>query len=172
MFTSRFVNTFLLLQAVFLCLLPATFGAEATRLDLETAVRLGLERNLELKAKREELGIAEGRMIRSNLFLQHNPEIEGDVANKRLRKPEEGFSKNLLQGGVSLSQEFEIGGQPGYRREAAQRSFRKVGFEISDFERTLRFRVTELFLKLLNIKAKLEQAGQIVDLRSQLYEAS
>jgi len=172
MFTSRFVNTFLILQAVFLCLLSATFGAEATRLDLETAVRLGLERNLELKAKREELGIAEGRMIRSNLFLQHNPEIEGEIANKRLRKPEEGFNKNLLQGGVSLSQEFEIGGQPGYRREAAQRNLRKVNFEIGDFERTLRFRVSELFLKLLNIKAKLAQAEQIANLRSQLYEAS
>jgi cobalt-zinc-cadmium efflux system outer membrane protein len=172
MFTLRFVNAFLVLQAVFLCLLSTTFGAEATKLDLETAVRLGLERNLELKAKREELGIVEGKVLRSNLFLQHNPELEGDVANKRLRKPEEGFNKNLLQGGVSLSQEFEIGGQPGYRREAAQRSLRKVSFEISDFERAVRFRVTELFLKLLNIKAKLEQAEQIVNLRSQLYEAS
>ncbi|MGH7198394.1 MAG: TolC family protein, partial [Candidatus Omnitrophota bacterium] len=169
---SRFLNTFFVLQAVFLWFQPASLAAEGIKLDLATAVKFGLERNLELKAKREELGIADGKVIRSSLFLQHNPELEGEIANKRLRKPEEGFNKNLLQGGVSLSQEFEIGGQPGYRREAAQRNLRKVGFEIGDFERTLRFRVTELFLKLLNTKAKLQQAEQIADLRSRLYEAS
>ena len=172
MFRLRLLNAFLVLQVGLLWMQPWSFAAEDIKLDLETAVKLGLERNLEFKAKREELGIAEGRVIRSNLFLQNNPELEGEVANKRLRKPEEGFNKNLLQGGASLSQEFEIGGQPGYRREAAQRNLHKVRFEISDFERALRFRITELFLKLLNNKAKLKQAEQIANLRSQLYEAS
>ena len=111
-------------------------------------------------------------MIKSNLFLQNNPELEADMANKRLKKPEEGFNKNLFQPGVSLSQEFEIGGQPGYRREAAQRNLERVGFEVSDFGRTLRFRITELFLKLLNGKAKINQAEQIVNLKERLYEAS
>jgi hypothetical protein len=87
-------------------------------LDLPTAVKIALERNLELKAKSEELGIAEGRVLKSNLFLQNNPELEADMANKHLKKPEEGFNKNLFQPGVSLSQEFEIGGQPGYRANA------------------------------------------------------
>ena len=147
-------------------------GAEAVKLDLSTAVKMALERNLELKAKSEELGIAEGRVIKSNLFLQNNPELEADMANKRLKKPEEGFNKNLFQPGVSLSQEFEIGGQPRYRREAAQRNLEKITFEISDFSRTLRFRITELFLRLLNGKAKISQAEQIVNLKNRLYEAS
>ncbi|MDP2604868.1 MAG: TolC family protein [Deltaproteobacteria bacterium] len=139
---------------------------------MPTAIKIALERNLELKAKSEELGIAEGRVIKSNLFLQNNPELEADMANKRLKKPEEGFNKNLFQPGVSLSQEFEIGGQPGYRREAARRNLGKVGFEVSDFGRSLRFRITELFLKLLNGKAKINQAEQVVDLKNRLHEAS
>jgi cobalt-zinc-cadmium efflux system outer membrane protein len=151
---------------------PRAIAAQEIRLDLPTAIKIALERNLELKAKSEELGIAEGRAIKSNLFLQNNPELEADMANKRLKKPEEGFNKNLFQPGVSLSQEFEIGGQPGYRREAAQRNLERVGFEVSDFGRTLRFRVTEHFLKLLNGKAKINQAEQIVDLKNRLYEAS
>jgi len=162
---------FLLSISVLLQSSPA-IAAQEIKLDLPTAIKMALERNLELQAKSEELGIAEGRVIKSNLFLQNNPELDADMANKRLKKPEEGFNKNLFQPGVSLSQEFEIGGQPTYRREAAQRNLGKVAFEVSDFGRTLRFRITELFLKLLNGKAKINQAEQIVDLKNRLYEAS
>lgn len=161
-----------LLTACFVLSLGSTLAAEMEKLDLEASIKLALERNLELKSKKEGLGIAEGRLIRSNLFLQHNPELEGDVSNRRLKKPEEGFNKNLPQGGVTLSQEFEIGGQPRYRHAAARGSLEKAEFEIGDFERALRFRVTELFLKLLNSEAKIEQAERIVDLRNRLYEAS
>jgi len=162
---------FLLSIGVLLQISPA-FAAQEIPLSLDQAVKLALERNLELKAKREELGIAEGRVIKSNLFLQNNPELEADMANKRLKKPEEGFNKNLFQPGMSLSQEFEIGGQPRYRREAAQRNLEKVTFEVSDFGRTLRFRITELFFKISNGKAKINQADQIVSLKNRLYEAS
>jgi len=142
------------------------------RLDLETAVKFALERNLELKAEREGIGIAEGRVIKSNLFLQQNPELEGEAGNFKVTRGEPEFARNQTNFGFSLSQEFEIGGQPRYRREAAQRNLEKVKFEIGDFERTLRFRITELFLRLVNTQAKIKQAEQIVDLRQRLYEAS
>ena len=149
----------------------ASAGQEIN-LNLDSAIKLALEQNLELKAKREELGIAASRLIRSNLFLQHNPELEGDLSNRRLKKPEEGFPRNLTQGGVALTQEFEIGGQPGYRREAAQRNLEKVKFEIGEFERTVRFRVSEVFLKLLSAQAKITQAEHVVELRTRLRNAS
>src|SRR5574341_1612484 len=100
------VPRFLLSISVLLECWTAIAAQEIT-LSLDSAVKLALERNLELKAKREELGIAEGRLIRSNLLLQHNPELEGDLSNRRLKKPDEGVSKNLTQGGVALTQEFE-----------------------------------------------------------------
>src|SRR5712692_1227077 len=177
---SRWIKIILVYQGACFLALTSAFGAESMRLtleqavqlDLETAIRLALEQNLELKAKREELGIAEGRSIRANLFLQSNPELEGDVGNFKVTKGEPAFARNQTNYGFSLSQEFEIGGQPRYRREAAQRNFEKVRFEVSDLERILRFRVSELFLKLLNAQAKIKQAEQIVDFRSRLYEAS
>jgi len=155
-------------------LLPSwpTIAAQDIALSLDQAVKRALDQNLELKAKREELGVAEGRSIRSNLFLQHNPELEGDLSNRRLKKPEEGFPKNLTQGGVALMQEFEIGGQPAYRREAAQRNLEKVKFEIGEFERTVRFRVSEAFLKLLSARAKIRQTEHIVDLKGRLLTVS
>jgi len=150
---------------------PAIAAQEIT-LSLDSAVNLALERNLELKAKREELGIAEGRLIRANLLLQHNPELEGDVSNRRLEKPSEGSNRNVAQGGVTFSQEFEIAGQPQHRREAANRNLEKVKLEITDFERILRFRIAEIFLRLANVREKITQAEYVVDLRSRLYEAS
>jgi outer membrane protein, heavy metal efflux system len=169
---SHWIKVFSALQGVCLLILTPSYGAETMRLTLEQAVKIALERNLEFKAKREELGIADGKILRANLFLQHNPEFDGDVANRRLKKPEEGFNKNLPQGGVALMQEFEIGGQPLYRREAARQNLEKVKFEVGDFERALRFRVTEVFLKLLNAESTIKQAERIVELRNGLHEAS
>lgn len=165
-------RAFSILQGIFLLILTPSFGAEPTRITLEQAVKMGLDRNLELKAKKEELGIAEGRQIRANLLLQFNPELEGDVSNRRLKKPEEGSNRNLPQGGVTFSQEFEIAGQPLHRREAANRNLEKVKLEIADFERILRLRISEIFLRLLNLREKMGQAEHIVDLRSRLYEAA
>jgi cobalt-zinc-cadmium efflux system outer membrane protein len=172
MIISRWIKPFFLYQGVCFVTLTSVFAAEPMRLNLGQAVQVALERNLEFKAKKEELGIADGRILRANLFLQHNPELDGDVANRRLKKPEEGFNKNLPQGAVSLMQEFEIGGQSRYRRAAARENLAKVKFEVGDFERALRFRVTEVFLKLLNAESKIKQAERIVELRNRLYEAS
>lgn len=172
MFNALAIRLFFFLEAFLFLGWFSLAQAQEIKLDLQTAIKMALERNLELKAKSEELGVAEGRVIKSNLLFQNNPELEADMANKRLKKPEEGFNKNLFQPGVFLSQEFEVGGQPRYRREAAQRNLGKVAFEVSDFGRTLRFRVTELFLRLLNAKAKIDQAEQIVDLKNRLYGAS
>ena len=169
---SRAIKLLLLHPTVFFLVLAPAQGAEMIRLDLETAVKFALERNLELKAEREGIGIAEGRVIKSNLFLQQNPELEGEAGNFKVTRGEPEFARNQTNFGFSLSQEFEIGGQPRYRREAAQRNLEKVKFEIGDFERTLRFRITELFLRLVNTQAKIKQAEQIVDLRQRLYEAS
>lgn len=172
MANSFWIKASFILQALCFMILSPAFGAEPTRLTLEQAVQITLDRNLELKAKREEMGIAEGRLIRANLLLQHNPELEGDVSNRRLEKPSEGSNRNVPQGGVTFSQEFEIAGQPQHRREAANRNLEKVKLEITDFERILRFRIAEIFLRLANVREKITQAEYVVNLRSRLYEAS
>jgi cobalt-zinc-cadmium efflux system outer membrane protein len=168
----RLISIFFVYQGVLFLVVAPTFGAETMRLNLEQVVQIAVDRNLELKAKREELGIAEGKVIRANLFLQQNPELEGEAGNFKVTRGEPEFARNQTNFGFSLSQAFEIGGQPRYRREAAQRNLEKVKLEIGDFERTVRFRITEIFLKLLNTQAKIKQAEQIVDLRSRLFEAS
>ena len=165
-------KAFTVFQGIFLLILTSSFGAEPLRLNLQQAVQMAVDRNLELKAKKEDLGVAEGRLIRANLLIQFNPEIEGDLSNRRLENSSDGSNRNVPQGGVTVSQEFEIAGQPQYRREAANRNLEKVKLEIADFERVLRFRVAEIFLKLSNVREKIKQAEHIVDLRGRLYEAA
>jgi cobalt-zinc-cadmium efflux system outer membrane protein len=169
---SRALESFLILLISFISTLTPAWGAETIKLDLPAAVNLALERNLDLQAKRAELGIAEGRLIRANFLIQFNPELEGDVSNRRLEKSSELSNRNVPQGGITFSQEFEIAGQPQHRREAANRNLAKVKLEITDFERILRFRIAEIFLKLSNVREKITQAEHIVDLRGRLYEAS
>jgi len=172
MLISLSIKSFFVLQGVSLLILASSLAAEPMQLNLDEAVKIALERNLDLQAKKAELGIAEGRLIRANLLLQHNPELEGDVSNRRLEKSSEISNRNVPQGGVTFSQEFEIAGQPQHRREAANRNLAKVKLEITDFERILRFRIAEIFLKLSNVREKIRQAEQLVDLRGRLYEAS
>ena len=59
MVVLRFISIFLVYGGVQLLVLASVFGAEPMRLSLEQAIQTGLERNLELQAKREEFGIAE-----------------------------------------------------------------------------------------------------------------
>src|SRR5207253_7341951 len=51
-------------------------------------------------------------------------------------------------------------------------NFERAKFEIGDFERLLRFRITELFLKLQSTRIKIQQSQQVADLRNRLYEAA
>lgn len=166
------INLFAVFQALCLFILTSSLGAETMRLNLEQAVNMAEDRNLELKAKKEDLEIAQGRLNRANLLIQFNPEVEAEVSNRRLEDPADGSNRNVPQGGVTFSQELEIAGQPRYRREAANRNLEKVKLEIADFERVLRLRVSEMFLRLLNLREKTGQAEHVVELRNQLYEAA
>ena len=78
-------KAFSVFQWMCLLILASSFGAEPLRLNLQQDVQV-VDRNLELKAKKEELGKAEGRLIRANLLVQFNPEIEGETEITIVRK--------------------------------------------------------------------------------------
>lgn len=56
-------KAFTVLQGIFLLILTSSFGAEPLRLNLQQAVQMAVDRNLELMAKKEDLSVAEGRLI-------------------------------------------------------------------------------------------------------------
>ena len=67
MFNVRAIRLFFFLEASLVLGLSSVVEAQEIKLDLETAIKMAVERNLGVKAKREELGIAEGKSIRANL---------------------------------------------------------------------------------------------------------
>ncbi len=170
MVASKFIKALLILQAIFLPFLTATFGAEGIKLDLPAAIKLALEQNLELKAKEAELGVVQGKVAKADLLLQQNPELEGDVADRRAKERAEGERRHHTDVGIRLSQEVEIGGQSGYRRLAARKELEKASWELKDSELQLRFRVKTLFFNLLALREKMERAKAVVDLRNRLHQ--
>lgn len=166
------IKILFLSSALFLITPAWAPAAEGLRLDLERAIQLALAQNLELKAKEVELGVFKGRATRAALFLQHNPELEGGIADRRAKKREESDRRHHTDVDVRLSQEIEIGGQPFYRRVAAHKEVEKAGWEVEESRQQLRLRVKNLFFTLLAGREKLERARTVVGLRERLYKTA
>ena len=172
MVASRFIKFIFVLEAVFLLFYSPTVAAEGMKLDLEKAIKFSLERNLDLKGKEAELGLAKGLVTKANLFLQHNPELDTDIAGRRAKKREEGERRYHTDVEVKLSQEIEIGGQPTHRRAAARKEVEKATWELRESERQVRFRVKSLFFTLLTLQEKMERGKGSVGLLDRLLDVA
>jgi len=172
MVASRFINLIFLLEVAFLLVYSPAVAAEGIRLDLEKAIKFGLERNLDLKAKEVELGVAKGQVTKANLFLQHNPELDVDLAHRGAKKKEEGERRYHTDVEVKLSQEIEIGGQSTYRREAAQKELEKANWELREAGQQVRFSVKSLFFTLLTLQEKMERGKGSAGLFVRLLDAA
>jgi cobalt-zinc-cadmium efflux system outer membrane protein len=101
-------------------------------LDLEKALALARTLNPELRAKRKELGIAEGKLHQASIFFQHNPELSLQGASRRVSGEEK--TEHFADFGVELSQEFEMWGQPRARIESAKAAREAVKADIATVE--------------------------------------
>ncbi|MBI2876496.1 MAG: TolC family protein, partial [Candidatus Tectomicrobia bacterium] len=136
-------------------------------LTLQGAVERALRNNPALWAKRQELGVAVGELVTANLPLQANPQLELGAIR---RSSDEG--RRRVDPSISLSQEVEVAGQPGYRRKAARAGLEQAQLEIRDLERRIAGEVKVVFHQALAAQEKLKVAGQVVRLRKELLEAA
>ena len=138
-------------------------------LDLNTAIEHALQNNLDLKAKRQTLGIAQGRVQQADLLLQNNPELSVDVAwrNRRFIAP---TGRSVTDVKVGLLQEFEIAGQRGHRREAATKNLTQTEWSVIDAERLLRLEVTQAFYNLLALQEKIAVQREVLATQEILLE--
>ena len=145
----------LLLLVVFWFLSVANGRGAETSLDLPTALQQAMRDNPEIKAKRHALGIAHGRAEQAGLLFQHNPRFA--VETETQTSNGSGTSVEF-----SLVQEFEIGGQRGYRSEAAAKNLVQAQFAITDAERLLRLEVTQAFYNLLALQQSLADLREVL----------
>lgn len=128
--------------------------APSLSLDLPTATARALQDNPNLKARRQALGVALGRVQQAELLFQENPRLSVD-ADFRHRRFAEPSGRSGADVEVRLLQEIEIAGQPGHRREAAAAHLAQAEASVADAERLLRREVAQGFYDLLALQEQI-----------------
>ncbi|MCA9468392.1 MAG: TolC family protein [Nitrospira sp.] len=142
-------------------------GNASESLTVERAVKTALETNPDLLAARQELEVVRGRKVNAFLFNRFNPSANGQVWNRN--NPGSG---NVTDSQVLLSQEVEVAGQRGLRREEATRSVSRVEAQVSDRERLITGQVKRVFFQALTLKKRLELRSEIEKLNRRIRDAS
>lgn len=138
----------------------------SNRLTLEKVLSLTLENNLDIKAARRNLGIANGELIGARRY-PFNPDLEIEGATGR---PFEATGDRLYRLGVS--QQIEWPGKRRLRGEAAEAGLNRVEMEIKDRERFLIAEVKSLYNLYLHLERKLRFADEAIALNKKLVETT
>ena len=156
------------MRTVFLfALFIVLVATSAFAITMDEAVQEALKNNPDLQSARQEGFAARGRLDQASLLLGSNPVIEGTSSKKKYPADAGGEEFNNYE--LRLSQEFEIAGQRGLRRDAAQKDHEKTIQEIRDRERLLIADVKDAFAKALAASGKKGLAGETVKLQEELY---
>ena len=131
------------------------FGAPLT---LEEALRIAEDANPAIRNARAAIHAAEGQLSESRALLFNNPEVSLEQSRTRIPSgaaPGERF--NAWTAGISQS--FELGGQQGQRRLAAEAEIAAIAANIAETRATLRAEVEQRFVQVLalQLRAAVEQ---------------
>jgi cobalt-zinc-cadmium efflux system outer membrane protein len=139
--------------------------AGPTKLTLEQAIELAIQRNHGLLATRTTIQQNLAQEVTAN--LRPNPTFFTDWEYLPLYKPGVGILDYLhdsTEGDVGLSYMFERGEKRQHRLEAAQDATAVTRAQVSDSERGLAFQVGQLFINVQLAESTLDLAQQ--DLKS------
>lgn len=114
--------------------------AEPLRLTADDVVARAIANNLELRASRKDVSVAQANLERSMPWLPSNPSFTAGAQHAT------GFAPNYS---FSLSQEFEIAGQRGARIEAARKDLQKANSDVKTAEQNLAANARTAFLRAL-----------------------
>lgn len=128
-------------------------AAHAAPLTLEEAWRLAEAANPALRSAKANLSAAEGQLEDARGLLWNNPQISTDRVRREL--PLTGLPpERRPEWGVAFSQTFEIAGQHGHRREAAERDLTALQAEVREIRRQTRAEVERRFVRVLALQQR------------------
>ncbi|HET9651165.1 MAG TPA: TolC family protein [Usitatibacter sp.] len=142
-------------------LLWATAGIAGTRLTLEQAVAITLERNPDLRAAAAQRPVIEAQLREANAPLWHNPELSAEARDRRSTSADLGSARNR-DGAVGIAETFEVAGQMRHRRAAARTSLEAFDSEHATRSAALRLEVERRFVAVLVAQ---ERVAMEADLR-------
>src|SRR5436309_2862348 len=117
-------------------------SAGVLRLTMDEAVARAQSANADLRANRKDVDVAEANLEKSKVLLPGNPLVAGGLQ----RTAETSFGPNY---GVSLSQEFEVGGQRRRRMAVAQQGLEKATWDVKTGDINLAASVKVAFIQAL-----------------------
>ncbi len=124
--------------------------AAAAPLTLEEAYRIAESANPALTSARAQLSAVQGQLAEARAPLWNNPSVSLESSRSRIPVPGESFS--TWQAGVS--QAFEIAGQQGWRREAAQADLAAYEATIAHTRALVRAEVEQAFVQVLALQER------------------
>jgi cobalt-zinc-cadmium efflux system outer membrane protein len=139
----------------------AQVGPPMTRVSMDDAIRLAIERNQSLTAQR--LAIDASKADEITAALKPNPGLSVGADGLALFSPSQltpGFLKDNVAYSGSLSYLFERGGKRGQRITVAQDTTDLTAKTVLDAERQLRFQTEQAFIGVLLAKSVLDLAQQ------------
>ena len=127
-------------------------------LTLPEALALAEAANPVLRSKKAQLSAAQGAVTDAGAVLQNNPQISLEGTRRRTASAPGDESWNEWNAGVA--QTFEIAGQPGWRREAANAGLDALGLEIEDQRVQQRAEVARRFYRVLALQRRVALEGE------------
>lgn len=124
--------------------------ATAQALTLPEAWRIAEERNPALRSAAAAVHGAQGQLAESRSPLWNNPEASLEGSRTRIPQAEERYRGWTL----GLSQTFEIAGQQGLRRSAAEAELAAVEAQVAEARAQLRAEVEERFVQVLALQLR------------------
>ena len=162
LFGSCGIACFLMLSAV-----------QGQELTVEAAYSRFLDRNPLVAAEKEKLQMAGGRLRQAPVW--ENPTVNFTQEGYPVGRPESTFDDQEFL--LWASQEFELGGQRGKRRDLAQLELDAENARYLDFLRRKRLAVSRLFVTVYfasrsreSLQRGLEGYSQILETHSRRYE--
>lgn len=134
-------------------LFPAFAGASA--LTLEEAWRQAEAANPTLRAAQSAVPAAEGELRDARALLWNNPQVS--VEGLRRKVPQVSGSPQVNpEWALGLAQTFEIAGQQGSRRVAAEQALAATRQAIAETRRQVRAEVESRFVRVLSLQSRIQ----------------
>lgn len=143
-----------------------------TPLTLKQAMDIAERRSTSIMATCATYASARGELNDTRALLWNNPELALEHRRRELFQAG-GLDARRIDNGIGISQTFELGGQQGARRGAAQSSLESVKWTISSTRRVVRAETAIRFIELLAAQERVriyEQALEILRRGAELVE--
>lgn len=141
-------------------------AAGAAPLTLEEAWRVAEVANPSLRAAQAAVYAAEGQLAESRALLWNNP--GASLERSRSRIPQAAAPDDRINAWrAGISQTFEIAGQQGRRREAAEAEIAAINANIAETRAVLRAEVEQRFVRVLALQLRAVVERQTVSIVEQ-----